>query len=387
MSQKAHYDSNGNIILPEDESMQVDDFSWDTVDEKIDQEEVKQPTQKKAGTTLRSTQKHIVEVTKELLHEGSQQYATSVQECVDGYKKIRHFLPGTLQKAWHTLMQPVWVLHPKRAPKKQSRGVLFMKDTVRFGGTFAVIFGALFVSLNYQSFYQIAADNFKPLQQVQRTTAQVSTVDSALRDKLLKSPALATAGQSPAMSLLSFLPAVGPDKNYIVVPKLGITAPLVTPSYDSLLAEDWDRVEEDIQDALQMGVVHYPGTARPGQAGNFFVTGHSSYYPWAPGAYKTIFARLHQLEIGDEYYVYYGGDKHRYVIREKEVVKPSNVDVLDQPLDKRVGTLMTCSPVGTTLNRLVLKADEIHPETGMLMAVGEKQVQQNKIAKPDMLPI
>jgi sortase A len=190
-----------------------------------------------------------------------------------------------------------------------------------------------------------------------------------------------------AGDLLSFLPDVGPPENRIIIPKLNLNVPLVTPSYQNLLSENWTGVEEDIQDALQHGIVHYPGTARPGQAGNFFVTGHSSYYPWAPGKYKNVFARLHEIDVGDEYWVYYGGDKHRYVVREKQEVKPSNVRVLDQPLDKRTATLMTCTPVGTTLRRLIVTAEEVDSITGMPLEVGEKGSHGGQKLNVEQLPI
>ncbi len=147
-------------------------------------------------------------------------------------------------------------------------------------------------------------------------------------------------------------------------------------------------METDIQDALQNGVVHYPGTAKPGQAGNFFVTGHSSYYPWAPGKFKSVFARLHDLKVGDEYWVYYGGDKHRYRIETLKEVSPGDVTVLDQPTDQRRSTLMTCTPVGTALRRLIVGAVEVDLTTGEVLKVGERE-QRNDAPKTkmEMLPI
>jgi len=138
---------------------------------------------------------------------------------------------------------------------------------------------------------------------------------------------------------------------------------------------------------LQRGVVHYPGTAKAGQAGNFFVTGHSSYYPWSPGKFKTVFARLGDLQPGDEYWVYYGGDKHRYTVTDKKEVKPSNVDVLNQPVGKRTSTLMTCTPVGTTLRRLIITADEVDPVTGIALEVGEQPARELPEIKMEVLPI
>ncbi len=294
---------------------------------------------------------------------------------------------GVLQSIWAFLVQPVWVIRPRKEPRRYSRITLFLIDTVRFGGTFSVLFAALFVSLNYQSFWQIIQTRLDPLQEIRAETSGGAGTTAELREKLLRSPMLTTAGSQNEGSLLSFLPPVGPPENRLIIPKLNLNVPIVVPTYEALLREDWTQVETDIQQSLEQGVVHYPGTAKPGQAGNFFVTGHSSYYPWAPGNYKTVFARLHMLSEGDDYWVYYGGDKHRYVVASIAEVKPSNVDVLDQPANRRLSTLMTCTPVGTTLRRLIIQAEEVDPETGSPLAVGQQPVREQPKYKMEMLPI
>lgn len=402
---RAQYDSSGNIILPPDEEpieQQARVFHasmWEVVEEspRVDQSRLSrhmsknQKKQKRAGLLTRSRSQRKLQGIRQstqqsvssFIDEGKSQYSWGLTHVTKGSKGVGASLRALGRNMWAILSQPVWVINPKKQTTKEySRGTLFLVDTVRFGGTFAVIFGVLFVSLNYQSFWQIVTSQINPLQSAQSGGNAETAI---LRDKLLKSPSLATAGSQG--DLLALLPAVGPPENRIIIPRLSLNVPLVTPSYASLLNEDWDRLEEDIQIALEDGVVHYPGTARPGQAGNFFVTGHSSYYPWAEGAYKTIFARLHELQIGDEYWIYYGGDKYRYKIMSKKEVKPTNVSVLDQPTHRRTGTLMTCTPVGTTLRRLIVSSEEIHPETGAPMEVGERQKRKEQKIKVEALPI
>ncbi len=323
----------------------------------------------------------------ELLAEGARQYRESAEDCASVAQRLKRFFLEVLHETWTFLVQPVWVVRPRKEPKRYSRITLFLLDTVRFGGTFAALFVALFVTLNYQSFWQIIQTRLDPLQEIRTETGVGAGTTAELRDKLLKSPMLTTAGGEDEGNLLSFLPPVGPPENRLIIPKLNLNIPIVVPSYDALLREDWVEVESDIQNALEQGVVHYPGTAKPGQAGNFFVTGHSSYYPWAPGAYKTVFARLHMLSEGDDYWVYYGGDKHRYTVRSTYEVKPSNVDVLDQPADRRLSTLMTCTPVGTTLRRFIVSSEEVDPETGEPLGVGEQPVREMPKYKMEMLPI
>lgn len=276
------------------------------------------------------------------------------------------------------LYQPVWIPGRRGIPKQYNRLTLFLLDSLRFGMTFASIFAILFLTLNYQSFGKIAVAMTDPL--------------AHLRDRLPVRQAAETLFQKTPQGsdtdLAQFLPPIGPPENRLLIPSLGLNVPIVIPPNDALLQEDWERLEHDIQTSLEKGTVHYPGTARPGQAGNFFVTGHSSYYPWAAGAYKSVFARLPALKTGDEFLIYYGGDRHRYVIQEKKEVKPTDVGVLDQPLDRRTATLMTCVPVGTTLRRLILTAQELDPLTGEPMKVGQHAAPANAPKAPSgMLPI
>ena len=108
---------------------------------------------------------------------------------------------------------------------------------------------------------------------------------------------------------------------------------------------------------LEKGVVRYPGTSKPGETGNAFIFGHSSNYPWMKGEYNSVFALLDQLSFGDEIIVYYNQKKFTYIIREKKVVKPGNVKVLERDETKKELSLMTCWPIGTTLNRLIIFAE------------------------------
>ncbi len=398
-SHLAKIDGEGNIILPEGEWVTIDTPRQSRHGAKnLEQNLYTEPPAplwvESNETEAAEPVQHIwsevrssaMQTTNAFLKEGVLQYEWSARSSAEVIKDSIKSLRTKLSKLGKFLIQPVWIVRPNRKPKEYNRTTLFLLDTVRFGGTFAAIFLLLFVTLNASSFWAIAKEKIDPIQAAQDAKLQQLTMDSTLKEKLLRSPSLSVAGREDG-NLLSFLPPVGPPENRLIIPKLGINVPLVTPSYQALLSEDWEQVEHDIQDALQMGVVHYPGTARPGQAGNFFVTGHSSYYPWAPGDYKNVFARLHNLDIGDEYFVYYGGDEHRYIIRDKEEVKPSNVHVLDQPIDQRVGTLMTCTPVGTTLRRLILTADEVDPVSGVVLKVGEQEHREEADFAPQMLPI
>lgn len=145
-------------------------------------------------------------------------------------------------------------------------------------------------------------------------------------------------------------PAVAITKeSKIIIPKINVDAPLVFPQTAD---------NNIILEAIKNGVAHYPGTAMPGQAGNVFLTGHSSYYWWSGGKYNTIFASLDKLQPNDLVYVYHDGKEYVYKVRDSIMVLPTQTEVL-KPTTGAVLSLMTCVPVGTNLKRLIVRADLI----------------------------
>ena len=113
--------------------------------------------------------------------------------------------------------------------------------------------------------------------------------------------------------------------------------------------------------ALEKGVIQINGTALPGEKGNIYVTGHSSNYVWAKGSYNSIFALLDKLVVGDMIYVKFNNIVYEYKVFDKKVVIPTDVSVLQQTNDSRL-TLVTCWPVGTSLKRLAVLANQIYPD-------------------------
>ncbi|HBB27390.1 TPA: hypothetical protein DCZ36_02760 [Candidatus Gracilibacteria bacterium] len=148
---------------------------------------------------------------------------------------------------------------------------------------------------------------------------------------------------------------ITPYDNRIIIPKIGKNIPLVDVRLDA--GFDFDHIENIFMQELEKGIVRYPGTAKPGETGNTFIFGHSSNYPWVKGEYNSVFALLDELTFGDEIIVYYNQKKFIYIIREKKVVKPGNVKILERGDTKKEISLMTCWPIGTTLNRLIVFAE------------------------------
>ncbi|OGB74525.1 hypothetical protein A2V68_02860 [candidate division Kazan bacterium RBG_13_50_9] len=140
-----------------------------------------------------------------------------------------------------------------------------------------------------------------------------------------------------------------PQDSRLVIPKIGVDVPIVFVDSTS---------NKDILEAIKDGVVHYADTAMPGRIGNMFVTGHSSYYWWRGGSYNQIFALLEHLQPNDLVYVYYQGGEYVYRVSGSMVVNPDQTEVLE-PTPTPTLSLMTCTPIGTNLRRLIVKADLI----------------------------
>lgn len=155
-----------------------------------------------------------------------------------------------------------------------------------------------------------------------------------------------TASQVAATPL-----SVSPEPR-IIIKKLSVDAPVIY---------DMDRTDEpSVQRALQDGTLQFADSALPGQKGNVVIVGHSSNVPWVPGNYKFVFATLEQLQQGDIVFLNYKSVRYVYKVSGSKVVKPDDVSVLQQT-DSPTLTLITCTPVGTSLNRLIITAEQIVP--------------------------
>lgn len=100
----------------------------------------------------------------------------------------------------------------------------------------------------------------------------------------------------------------------------------------------------------------------PGQTGNTVILGHSSNDVFDDGAYKFVFVQLDKLDKGDTFYLNYQGTRYTYSVTEKKVIDPTEVSQLIINTDKPLATLVTCTPPGTALKRLVVIAEQISPD-------------------------
>ena len=142
---------------------------------------------------------------------------------------------------------------------------------------------------------------------------------------------------SPSPTNLLGMGAIGVDPQAsapptrIVIPKIGVNAPIIN-------GVGWED--------LKKGVGHLPGSANPGERGNLYLAAHNDIY-------GEIFRYLEDLEVGDEYFIYAGEEEFRYVVQEKRIIDPTDVDVM-LPTTEPVATLQTCYPYLVDTHRLIV---------------------------------
>lgn len=133
-----------------------------------------------------------------------------------------------------------------------------------------------------------------------------------------------------------------PVNSYLIsIPKLKINQALVTIAGDD----------------LNKSLIHYGGTALPGEYGTTVIFGHSTLPQfYNPQSYKSIFSTLPTLKIGDDFWITYDKLTFHYQIEEMLITEPTDLTPLAQKFDDSHITLITCVPPGTYWKRLNVRA-------------------------------
>lgn len=106
-------------------------------------------------------------------------------------------------------------------------------------------------------------------------------------------------------------------------------------------------------DLLAQGAGHYPGTALPGQIGNFAIAAHRA-------THNEPFRDIDQLLVGDKVYVQTRGHWFSYVLDQNLIVQPTDTSVIqpvpghpDQAPRQALITLTTCNPRWASYERWI----------------------------------
>lgn len=122
------------------------------------------------------------------------------------------------------------------------------------------------------------------------------------------------------------------------------------------------KIEVDIpmyagtsEEVLQKGIGHLEGTSLPvgGQNTHSVLTAHSGL----PKA--RLFTDLHQLKLGDEFYIHNIGDILAYEVDQILVVEPSDFSQLLVVPNQDYVTLLTCTPYMVNTHRLLVRGHRI----------------------------
>jgi LPXTG-site transpeptidase (sortase) family protein len=103
-------------------------------------------------------------------------------------------------------------------------------------------------------------------------------------------------------------------------------------------------------EVLNQYIGHFEETQK--QNGNIVLAAHNRGYD------VNYFQRLKELEIGDIVFYTYLGNKRKYVVNEKNIIKDTDVNILENTKDNRI-TLITCVENMPELRRCI-KAIEVN---------------------------
>lgn len=141
---------------------------------------------------------------------------------------------------------------------------------------------------------------------------------------------------------------------YIVIPKIGLNAPLYAGTSEKV---------------LQQGIGHMEGTSLP-VGGNYthaVLTGHRGL----PTA--SLFTHLDRLEIGDKFYIKNIGGTLAYQVDQIKTVEPTDFSDLAIVPGHDYVTLLTCTPYMINSHRLLVRGHRID----YVEAVMEKEISEN----------
>jgi len=250
------------------------------------------------------------------------------------------------------------------------RNIVFL---FKYLATSTLIFAILLVSTNYSAYIDITMSYFNKDQLNKNSQLLISSVKASyIKEKIVKKNKIKMWKNVKHSNLykrnihsikrlinnktnkdLKLNINITPYENRLIIPKIGKNVPLLDVKNQQVWSSS--ELENIFMDELKDWVVRYPGTAKPGEVWNSFIFWHSSNFPWVTWDYNQVFALIDKITYGDEIIVYYGEKKYKYIVREKKVISPNNVSLLkNRDKDRSELTLMSCWPIGTTLNRMII---------------------------------
>ncbi|MDO8558293.1 MAG: class D sortase [bacterium] len=165
--------------------------------------------------------------------------------------------------------------------------------------------------------------------------------DLLAKDAILEEIAPGATGSDSTVPAPTPTPRSKPaDDNRLFIEKIGVSVPIV---------------EGKDAGALLYGAWRYPGTSTPKKGSNTVVFGHRFRY-LPPN--NTTFYSLDKLKLGDTLSARWQGKVYTYKVAQTKIIEPNDFSVV-APSEKSIITLITCSPLFSTKQRLVVVAEQI----------------------------
>ena len=131
------------------------------------------------------------------------------------------------------------------------------------------------------------------------------------------------------------IPTPGPEQaRRVQIPSIGVDSTIVQ-------GDTWEQ--------LKKGVGQHIGSAQPGSEGNLVLSAHNDIY-------GEIFRHLDKLTPGDEIIVSTERSSYTYLVRDMDVVEPTDVWVM-APTEHASATLISCYPYRVNTDRYIIFAD------------------------------
>ncbi len=271
------------------------------------------------------------------------------------------------------------LLLKQRAEKrvKKRKSIYFLSWIIFFGKyliTSSLIFWVLLLTTNYSAYINIAksyiySNQAEIAQQRLVTSVEASNIKekytSTAETKIKKNIEYKKTSEEKETKLsinklkkkedkkeINLNIEITPYTNRVIIPKIWKNIPLLDIKNRKI---SWKNELDDIfMKDLENWIVRYPWSSKPWEKWTSFIFGHSSNFPWIKWDYNEVFATLDNVTYDDEIIVYYWQKKYTYKVKEKRVISPWDLSVLKRDKNKKEITLMTCWPVWTTLNRLIV---------------------------------
>jgi sortase A len=130
------------------------------------------------------------------------------------------------------------------------------------------------------------------------------------------------------------VPTPGPEQ------AIRIQIPAIDVNQQVVQGDGWEQ--------LKKGVGQHLGSANPGEKGNLVLSAHNDIF-------GEIFRYLERLEAGDEVIIYTSQRSYSYLVVDKQIVEPTQVEVMS-PTNQPTVTLISCYPYLVDNKRIAVTA-------------------------------